>query len=391
MNPKILVIDDDPETLKMINLILGNHGYDLTISHSGKDGLSLAKMSPPDLLLLDVMMPEMDGFEVCRRFRAEPRLAHVPILLFTAKNKPKDKETGFQVGADDFLSKPTNPKELVDRVQMLLARATQNTKADPIVDALANAGKPPINPDNLSKKKNFIGVMGVRGGVGTTTVAINLSASIAEANQSIILADFDLLQGHVAQYLNQQAGVGVHQLANVATNRIQLSSLLTPFQPNIDLLLTASNINGNRPQPSVERVGYLAQALGREKRTIVADLGTGVTPIAKAVMPQLSQMILCLSPERLALNTAQKLIAELRNILPDTAFLQLLLISFNSNISLPRNAVEGSLRHPLLEIVKIPAKAMARTANKGEILVLSQAEIPVSKTFRMLAHQLLAI
>ncbi len=391
MTASIMVIDDDPETLKMINMILNKEGFLLTVTHSGKDGLALAKVSPPDLLLLDVMMPGMDGYEVCREFRSDPNLAHVPIMLFTAKNKPQDKHMGFQAGADDFLTKPTNPKELVDRVQMLLARSSVSPNKTGMIDALSDAGKPPMHPDKMPNKKAFIGVMGTRGGAGATTVAINLAGGIAQTKKQTILVDFDLLQGHIAQYLNLQAGKGVHQIAKLSVNELDINKLLTPYKENLETLLTASNIIGKRENPTSDQIAHLLKALKEDKRTIIADLGTGISPLNQSILPFITQLVLCVTPERISINTAQRMVNDLRNSLPDTAIIHLVMASFNPNIALPREAIEGSLRYPLLEIVTIPPKELARVANKGETFVFSKPDSPISQAFRSMAHQLVSI
>jgi len=115
----------------------------------------------PDLVLLDIMMPEMDGYEVARRLRANPRTANLPIIMFTAKGQVDDKVMGFEVGADDYLTKPTQPRELIAHMRAVLARSKKTPSTAP--------------PPSVTDHGFVIGVVGVKGGLGLSTMAINLS------------------------------------------------------------------------------------------------------------------------------------------------------------------------------------------------------------------------
>ena len=134
MAEKILIIDDDVDTLKLVGLMLQKQGYVIVAANNGLQGLEQAERESPDLILLDVMMPEMDGYEVAKRLRGNPLTANTPILMFTAKTQLDDKVTGFEAGADDYLTKPTHPTELSADVKALLSRATKGKMAaSPVV------------------------------------------------------------------------------------------------------------------------------------------------------------------------------------------------------------------------------------------------------------------
>ena len=123
MAEKILIIDDDMDTLRLVGLMLQRQGYEIVAANNGTQGLEKAFGEKPDLILLDIMMPDMDGYEVARQLRDNPLTKYTPILMFTAKTQLDDKVTGFEVGADDYLTKPTHPSELQAHVKALLARA----------------------------------------------------------------------------------------------------------------------------------------------------------------------------------------------------------------------------------------------------------------------------
>ncbi|MGW8250578.1 MAG: response regulator transcription factor, partial [Anaerolineales bacterium] len=125
MPEKILIVDDDIDTLKLVGLILQRQGYEVTVASSGSQALEMMKTEVPDLLLLDIMMPEIDGYEVAVQMRSEPMLAEVPIIMFTAKSQLDDKVAGFEAGADDYLTKPTQPRELLAHIKAVLARSSK--------------------------------------------------------------------------------------------------------------------------------------------------------------------------------------------------------------------------------------------------------------------------
>ena len=122
MNRKILVIEDDPSTLRLIKYTLQQEGYQVLPAPNGLEGLRKARSEQPDLIILDVMLPGVDGFEVCHRLRAKPQTAKLPVLMVSAKARGIDKATGFKVGADDYITKPWHRPELVAKIAAMLER-----------------------------------------------------------------------------------------------------------------------------------------------------------------------------------------------------------------------------------------------------------------------------
>lgn len=121
--PRILVVDDDADIRDMLSFKLAKAGYEVHTENDGETGLAAARELHPDLILLDWMMPRLTGPEVCRQLRDEESTARVPVILLTAKAQEADVERGFATGADDYISKPFSPGELISRVQALLARS----------------------------------------------------------------------------------------------------------------------------------------------------------------------------------------------------------------------------------------------------------------------------
>jgi DNA-binding response OmpR family regulator len=118
--PTILVVDNNEQNLTLVRTILRRHGYASRLARSGEEALRLIHQEPPELIILDVMMPGMDGIEVCRRLKDDEGTRLIPVVIMTALDQPEDKVRGIEAGADDFLTKPVNQPELMARVRTAL-------------------------------------------------------------------------------------------------------------------------------------------------------------------------------------------------------------------------------------------------------------------------------
>ncbi len=129
MKPKILVVDDEPEAVELLEFNLKQAGYAVITAADGDEAFKKAKVAQPALVVLDLMLPEIDGLEVCRLLRRDPLTARIPILMLTAKAAEIDRVLGLELGADDYVTKPFSPRELVLRVKKILERGQQKTEA----------------------------------------------------------------------------------------------------------------------------------------------------------------------------------------------------------------------------------------------------------------------
>jgi diguanylate cyclase (GGDEF)-like protein len=135
---RILVVDDDPNIRELIVETLGNGKYEPIEARDGKEALEICKNEKPDIVVLDVMMPDLDGLEVCLRLRGEALTSHIPIILLTAKGMLEDKIKGMETGADDYLTKPFDPLELEARISMHLRRSIRDGEASPLTGLPGN-------------------------------------------------------------------------------------------------------------------------------------------------------------------------------------------------------------------------------------------------------------
>jgi len=119
---KILVVDDEIYIVHILDFSLGMEGYEVITALDGEQALEKVKAEKPDLIVLDIMMPKLDGYEVCKNIKSSAETQHIPVILLSAKGRNVDQKLGFDVGADDYITKPFSPRKLVERINQLLGQ-----------------------------------------------------------------------------------------------------------------------------------------------------------------------------------------------------------------------------------------------------------------------------
>jgi pilus assembly protein CpaE len=186
---RVLVIDDEPINHQLVARVLEPLQCELQFSENGKDGVAKARSLKPDLIITDVMMPEIDGYEVTRILRREPQFAATPILVLTAQAGLQDKLKSFEAGADDHLTKPFEAAELLMRVTSLLRRM--------------EAARLPQPEVQTNQSARMLAIHSLRGGTGASSLAVNLGVGLASLwKKPTVLLDLTMTAGQVAMMLN---------------------------------------------------------------------------------------------------------------------------------------------------------------------------------------------
>src|SRR4030043_454849 len=171
MSAKILIVDDEPNVLRMVSYTLHAEGYEIVTAQNGAEAITKAKTEAPDLILLDVMLPDMSGVEVCAQIRNMQETIDIPVIMLSALAQVPDKIKGLEAGADEYITKPITPGELVARVKAILVRFHQVRRV-----LAKHPGK-------------VLGFIGAKGGVGTTTVALNIATALTMQDKKPIAAE----------------------------------------------------------------------------------------------------------------------------------------------------------------------------------------------------------
>jgi len=119
---KVLVVDDEEYIQHILNFSFGAEGYDVVTASDGEEGVSKAKDEKPDVIVMDIMMPKMDGYEACKQIKTDPQTKDIPVILLTAKGRDADRKLGSEVGADDYVVKPFSPGRLIERVEGIMKK-----------------------------------------------------------------------------------------------------------------------------------------------------------------------------------------------------------------------------------------------------------------------------
>jgi DNA-binding response OmpR family regulator len=288
---RVLVIDDDPAALRLTGYVFQRAGYEVHLAANGADGLSKAEQAKPDLVILDVMMPDMSGLMVCQRLRSMPSTARVPIIMLSAKSLVGDKVSGFQVGADDYVAKPVDAKELLARAGALLHRMAHT---QPL------AGR-------------IVAVVGAKGGVGVTTVAVNVGVTLAAQDRSAILAELRPCRGTAAYSLNlnpsQDLG-GLLAMSPAQIDQNEVTRRLVQHTSGLRLLASPQAAAGGSMTEA--HLAVVLGALASEAEFLVLDL-PGVTVAGmRYVLGRADQVLLVTEPETVSLACARADMAALK-------------------------------------------------------------------------------
>lgn len=200
MAASVLVVEDEPDIRALVAFHLEREGFQVRTARSGAEGLTRVKTAAPDLIILDLMLPELDGLEVCRRLRRDPVTASIPVIMLTAKADEVDRVVGLELGADDYVAKPFSPKELVARVRAVLRRSRP---AEP--PALLSAGRL-----SLDLGKHVVAVGGAE--VPLTPKEFDLLRALVEARGRVLSRDFllDRVWGYARAGEIESRTVDVH-------------------------------------------------------------------------------------------------------------------------------------------------------------------------------------
>jgi len=367
MAEKILIVDDDLDTLRLVGLMLQRQGYQISAATNGQQGLEKAFEEDPDLILLDVMMPDIDGYEVTRRLRQNPSTAETPILMFTAKSQLDDKVIGFEAGVNDYLTKPTHPSELQARVKTLLARAGDKKKKAAAESAEEGRGY-------------VIGVLGARGGLGITTLAVNLAAGLLNKTKSeVILAEMLPGQGTLALELGVTATKGLVDLLSL--NRVsdithdKIREVLVHHGSGLDLLLASDRPRDMHLISQVANYEALVAGLSGLARFVVLDLGVGIQPFATKILPKCNEILILLEGVPNTIIHTKALIEDIASLGVNKRSINVVLNNrIRSDTQLPSSIVQDKLEYELIGTLTPAPELFTQATRLQTPAVLCQPE-----------------
>ncbi len=371
---RILVIDDDKGFSRLMDRMLTNEGFDPSVAHTGEEGLNMLRVVKPQMLLVDLMLPGMDGFEVVRRVRQMAELKGIPILMLTALTDRESRVAGYAAGVDDYLTKPFEPKDLIYRVRSLLANAEARHKPH-----LA-----------LGQSSRVIVFFSGKGGVGKTTISTNLAIAIQKVTQSrVLLFDADFSFGDVGVHLNVSGDPTVLDLVAqgmdmdveavreaVISHSSGISVLLSPPRPQQGELVTT------------EALGRVFPLLRQLFEYIIIDGQPAYDDRMLYILEQADDIMLVVTPEVGPIrNTSLFLdLAEMLEL--DKPSIHLILNRSNSRVGIEMGDIQRILKHPISYRIISGGRAVVVSVNQGIPLLTSQPDHPLAQQITEMAKHL---
>lgn len=379
MPQKILVVDDDLKTLKLVGLVLDRNGYEVAVAQSGKRALEKVRTETPDLVILDIMMPDTDGYEVCRSLRADPDTVDLPILLFTGRAQVAHKVAGFEAGADDYVSKPVHPDELVSRVQALLARSSRSQ--------VREKGPAP----------SAIGFLGSKGGVGTTSLAVNTAVALARGaagDQRVILGE--LRNGMATAAFQLGFPPGQDGLGNIlAQPAASVDADLVEAQLDQDgsgllVLGGSSRPEGVGEAISSDHAEQIVQHLEMIGDYLLLDMGVGLGEVNQRILPRCRHLLVTVEPNAMSLALAQNLLEEMNQTLNIPRH-KVSVVSINrsrSAATLTKEDIEEMLGYDLVGVIPPAPELAFKSVDQHKPMVVLDLDGFAARQYRAIAEYL---
>lgn len=352
----VLVVDDDPDLRPLMKLTLMKLGHTPSLAARGEEGLAAARTGQFDVVVLDVMMPDMDGYEVTRRLRADPQTHDLPILILTARSQSADYEAAMEAGADDHLAKPFNGEEL-------------NAKIAKVVKGRQT--RPSTSPTNAGGR--VVAVLGLRGGVGVTTLAVTLAGSLLREGKRVCLIDLSPAGGHITLHLRLRPTSTWADLPN-AFDKNTITQMLTGHDSGLQVLAappvpTRKHLTGDQFQSALN-------ALGNAFDEIVVDTAPLLDDATSLAVTAARQTLLVFTPEVGALQTTRYTVRALASLGVTEAKLSLTLNHVSPEPGLPMAALEKAIGR-LPDLVVPFDRAQSPALTQGLPLVFNQPATPL--------------
>jgi DNA-binding response OmpR family regulator len=372
MGKKILVIEDDAIALRLIEYTLRKEGYEVLLAKNGLEGIRKAQSEEPDLLILDIMLPGMDGYEVCHRLRAESQTAHLPILMLSGKAQEIDKATGLKVGADDYVTKPTAPRELVSRVESLLAR-------------------------KRAAKSKIIAFLGTKGGVGTTTLVVNVAVTLSQKGKRVIVADLRSCNGNLTEHLGLKAGKNITELLAKPPHTIkhrELEAALAVHNTGVRVLAIPYPAEEHK-ELSPSNVNSLFGRLREVTDYILLDLSAPLSDLGKATLTKCDLVVIVTDFKAGALPDLKTISALLQKLGVTKEQLGAVLIDREATfpeeaLSNMKSIIELNTKVSLLGVIPYETKASLELVPGTVPLILSDPNSPMAWSIREVASHIIS-
>lgn len=375
---KVLVIDDDRLTRRVVSAALTELGYEVETAESGLDALKRIKAIRPEAVIVDKMMPDLDGFEVTRRLRREPELAHIPILVLTSESDLEEKLAAFEAGADDYVCKPFESKELAARLTALLRRAKALEAAQ---------------SQQLQRADNARLIAGhsLRGGVGVSSIASNIAMGLNNLWQlPTLLLDMVPNAGQQALMLNMPVKRTWASLGEIQPEEIDAATLHMIVRPHDSglHLLAAPQRPAQSEAVTAEHFNAALPYLKQHYEYIVADLAHDFSPATLEILDAADIILVVLAPEIAAVRAASIALDTYKQLNIPREKIKLVLNWTFEQEGLAQNTIESTLHMPIELVIPFAGRRFISAINRGIPWLHAHPDDPISSLLEDFAFRL---
>lgn len=348
----ILVIDDDKDILRLLEFSLKRAGHTVSTCVDGIEGIEQAEAQNPDLIVCDIMMPRMTGYEFCRQARANPVLEKTPIIIFSARFQPVDRQTALDAGATDYISKATSPDVLVSRIAELVPTSAPATTG------------------------HMIALFSLRGGTGVTSLAVNLAIALALAKKTKVgLVDLATLGGHAAVMLGLRPTSNVAQVLSTAGSDFTPDLMKPHFMPHdsgVQLLASTSTFD-QRVLPADDSLLKMISSIKTTFPITVLDIPHLLEPHFSPILQLIDRTFLVLSPDMPSLqSTAIALQALIKMGVTDQK-ITLVVNQVNPYNALSVETIQKAIKRPILATIPFEPN-MTKAVNSAKPLLVDSPQ-----------------
>jgi pilus assembly protein CpaE len=364
---RILVIDDEPINHQLVARALVSLQCEMHFAENGKVGISQARRLKPDIIITDVMMPDVNGYEVTRILRREPQFAATPILVLTAQSGLQDKLKSFEVGADDHLTKPFEAAELVVRVTSLLRRveAVKSIR----MEAPAREGA------------RMIAVHSLRGGIGSSSLAVNLGVGLSALwREPTLLLDLTMTAGQVALMLNMALKRTWADLAHYPANELDmdaLSSIIGGHESGLHFI-AAPTFPSEAEALRGETLGAALQLAKAQYEYMVADLPHDFSEFAIQALDAADMILLVVSPDMASIRAVTAALDTYEKLGYPKEKIKFVLNAIFPYSNLSKEKLEAALGMTAFATIPYTRDVFVEAINLGQPVVSHRPNLPIS-------------
>ena len=373
---RVLLIDDEPFYYKLLNRPMKDAGHEFDYSKTGKDGLAKISATKPEVIIVDLRLPDISGHDILERLRRDSEFSNIPVIVITAKNELGDKLKAFELGADDYLIKPFQPEELVARMRILARRG----RAMKIVSQMEKSDE---------KLTTIVAVHSLRGGVGTTSISVNLALALNQIwAKETLLVDAVFSAGQVAMMLNTKPRFSWEDFAEIELKNIddELIEHVASKHPTGLSFIAAPRSPISVDTFSDEFWKIVLTKLAKQYEFIVVDTAHDFTDITIQMLNFANNLVLVVAPEMSSLRAAMSALDIYDKLGFPPEKIKLLLNSNSSIVGIRQAQIEKVLGHPVDFVIPYEPDEVIRAVNFGEPFFLKNSALPISVKLEDMAY-----